>query len=66
MERYEYKQFTIETTGVFTTKVTQEFIDRLNELGDDGWELVQALPLAQPYGKTGPVLFILKRPKKGS
>ncbi len=65
MEKYEYKQFTVETTGIFTSKITQEFVGHLNELGNDGWELVQALPVAQPYGRTGLVIFILKRPQKG-
>ena len=61
MKKYEYRQVAVETKGIVIAKIAETFISQLNELGKDGWEFVQALPLAQPYGKTGSVIFMLKR-----
>jgi hypothetical protein len=61
MKQFEYQQFTVETTGIVSAKLNESFINQLNMLGKDGWELVQALPIAEPYGKTGSVSFIMKK-----
>ena len=66
MQKYEYKQFTVETKGVISSILAETFIERLNELGSNGWEFVQAIPMAQSYGRTGSVMFILKRPEESS
>ena len=46
-EKYEYKVLTIATSLAVSTKqyekVAQEFEMQLNELGADGWELVQRM-----------------------
>ncbi len=45
MKKYEYKVITIATALAVSTKqyekIAQEFEIQLNELGADGWELVQ-------------------------
>jgi len=47
MKKYEYKVITIATTLPVSTKryekIAQDFERKLNELGVEGWELVQRM-----------------------
>lgn len=47
MKKFEYKTLKIEPTGFWGSKHDAEDIDRiLNELGNQGWELVSMQDLA--------------------
>lgn len=47
MKKYEYKVITIPTNLAINTrqyeKIAQEFETKLNELGANGWELIQRM-----------------------
>ncbi len=61
MGKYEYKQFTAKTKGTVAVTIEDTFITQLNDLGKDGWSLVQAVPLAIGYGRTTRVTFVMRR-----
>ncbi len=61
MKKYEYKQFTVKTKGMVSAAIPDTVIPQLNESGKDGWKLVQAVPLAEGYGRTQAVVFIMRR-----
>ena len=61
MKNFEYKEFTIGTKGKVSIKITDTFLSQLNDYGKDGWELVQAVPIAMGYGRTSTVTFIMRR-----
>lgn len=59
---YEYKTLTLQAEGLFGGKVdSQGFEEQLNQLGAEGWELVNSFASAVSYGKTGYVISIFKR-----
>ncbi|SHI01731.1 protein of unknown function [Sporobacter termitidis DSM 10068] len=62
MEKFEYKTLFIDVKGVFGGKVDQStFQDELNELGLQGWELVNTVAAAQSYGSTRCIISVFKR-----
>lgn len=61
MKKFEYKQMTLVTNGYIHAKIPEKFTNQLNEYGSDGWELIQAVPLAQSFGRTSSVTFIMCR-----
>ncbi len=61
MKKYEYREFTVETKGIVSAKIGDTFINQLNDFGKDDWKLTQAVPLAESYGRTLSVTFILRR-----
>ena len=61
--RWEYKTFKMATTGFSGGKLDEEtFTDHLNDLGDQGWELVAAFDTNQGSGYTRDVIVVFKRP----
>ena len=64
MQKYEYKTFVYETKGLCGGTVdANQFEDALNNLGNEGWEMVSGLSTTQGGGSSKSVVCILKRKK---
>ncbi len=37
--------------------------DTVTRIGDEGWEMVNAFPVARPDGRTTAIVFVFKRPQ---
>lgn len=62
-QRWEYHVLSLTTSGFLGPKVDiQSLYVRLNELGEQGWEVVSAAPITIGEGRTQEVMFVLKRP----
>ncbi len=62
MEKFEYKTLFTDAKGVLGGKVDQDGLENeLNELGLQGWELVNTVAAAQSYGSTRWIISIFKR-----
>ncbi len=70
MTQWEYKTFVMEQKSSFwgySNFEEKEVIENeLNELGQEGWELVSGIPNAELHGKTTKVMLIFKRQKNNS
>ena len=63
MTQWEYKTIKLSTTGFLGGVLDMQAFDRmLNDLGDDGWELVSSFDTNQSGGVTRDVIAIFKRP----
>ena len=64
MEKYEYKVMAYDPHGFFGGNVEVSQIEKqLNQLGDDGWEMVSCTSSNQSYGATKSIVCIFKRSK---
>ena len=62
MDRFEYKTLFTDAKGILGGKVDEDrFQDELNELGAQGWELVNTVAAAQSYGSTRWIISVFKR-----
>jgi hypothetical protein len=66
MRKFEYKVLAVPTNRSWFGwggKVNfQELSEVLNELGRDGWEVINGTDINRYQGETGNVMIILKRP----
>jgi hypothetical protein len=63
--KWEYKTVKVDTKGFAGGKFDENTFERLlNELGQQGWELVNTFDTNQNYGASRHVIAILKRPKE--
>lgn len=62
--KWEYKTIKLATTGFSGGKLNERLLDeRMNELGEQGWELVSAFDTNQSYGASRDVVAVFKRAK---
>ena len=62
MKRFEYNTKIIDAKGFFSGKVNAEkFNETLNEMGSDGWELVETTASNQDFGGTRYIICVFKR-----
>jgi hypothetical protein len=65
MKKYEYKVLDVLAKGFFGGKVDfQELSDRLNELGEEGWEVTGMEDTNMYEGASRSIVIILKREKQ--
>lgn len=62
MEKFEYKVVVYDTKGFWGGKVeVQQIENQLNQLGNDGWEMVSCTSTNQSYGSSKSIVCIFKR-----
>ena len=62
MTRWEYLTHTVKVGGVLNPSIDGVNDDLLNKAGQEGWELVDTIPIATSHGQTVSVKLIFKRP----
>lgn len=61
---WEYRVVKVAATGWSGGKLDENvFTAYMNDLGNEGWELVTAFDTNQAYGATRDVIAVFKRPK---
>ncbi len=62
MDKWEYKTVKVLAKGLMGGVVdNNEFTERLNRLGEQGWELVSCFTTNQSYGSSREVTAVMKR-----
>jgi len=62
MKKWEYQTLTLEATGLLGGKIDVEgYKKSLNEMGREGWELIEQVASAQGYGYTRYIICTFKR-----
>lgn len=63
--KWEYGTVKVAATGFVGGKLDEDaFTAHLNDLGDEGWELVAVLGTNQGGGTTRDVVAVFKRPRE--
>jgi hypothetical protein len=61
-ERWEYRVMAMGIDGFFGPNIDIDQLRQyLDQAGDDGWELVNIVPINRGEGRTGELMGILKR-----
>ncbi|MET3288780.1 DUF4177 domain-containing protein [Brevibacillus fluminis] len=64
MDKWEYRTVKYLTTGFFGGKLDETEFDKiLNEMGEEGWELVSCFDTNQTHGSSREVVSVFKRKK---
>lgn len=65
MQQWEYKTLKILTHGLLGGQIREEDLEiELNELGEEGWEVVSCVNTNQSGGTSLSVVVVMKRPKE--
>ncbi len=59
--KWEYTQWVVHTKGWLDLKLPAQYIDQLNEMARQGWEVDQMMPIHTGISGTSAVVFLLKR-----
>ena len=64
MDKWEYKSIKSDAKGMMGGILEiSNFDNRLNDLGEQGWELVSCFSTAQAYGQSREIISVFKRRK---
>ena len=66
MKKFEYKTLEFEASGNFIRTInidSKKLEEILNEMGEDGWEMIHPVDYAIGYGTTQKVILFFKREK---
>jgi hypothetical protein len=61
---WEYRQLAVHTKGWVDLTLPEGYLEKLNNLAIDGWEVDQLLPIHTGISGTTTVIFLLKRERK--
>ena len=59
--KWEYQQLVVSTKGWINLTLSNQYIDQLNELARQGWEVDQMMPIHTGIYGTTAVVFLLRR-----
>ncbi len=59
MAKWQYMHLDVPTQGLVGVSLPENLLDKLNQLGQEGWELCVAVPLGM--GMSARVFIVLKR-----
>ena len=57
----EYRQLVVNTKGWVDLRLPEKYLDQLNHLAIDGWEVDQMIPIHSGISGTSAVVFLLRR-----
>lgn len=61
-KKIQYKVLSTEKEGWWTVKFDpQKIEDKLNEMGDKGWDLINSFDINHGNGSSKEIIFILKK-----
>ena len=58
---YEYRQWVVGTKGWIDLKLPESYLEQLNKLARQGWQVDQMMPIHTGISGTTAVVFLLKR-----
>ena len=61
---WEYRQLVVHTKGWVDLSLPEEYLEKLNQLAMDRWEVDQMVPIHSGVSGTTTVIFLMKRERK--